>query len=361
MPGTDCLKCRRGTVDFDLQVASNPVHYAHVVDRRSVDHPPLAKRSDFFGELGKVVVGGAKAIGGLFLGDVFDKVDNALGGGELHKLYSTCSRYSSISVIGKVVDKVGDLTEVDLRNSGALNTISFKENVPIFNTTIECNAGPVGFTGTVGVNVDVDAQANVGFAIAIRGTIIPPGIRDFVSAAVMSGRVVGSFNIDALLEGEIDTGEINLAEIGIPGLFFPGVFSLGPIAAVAARGVASVSMDMSLQVPFIWDFPTLSMVFPPNKGPSNGDASEDKNTASMQMNFRPGTLDGSIEIHLIPKVSFGFDLLNGFASAEIFLAVDTDGRLDLDATIQPDFAMDGCATLSVGVDVNVGGTCKSPV
>ena len=120
-------------------------------------------------------------------------------------------------------------------------------------------------------------------------------------------------------------------------------------------------MDMSMQIPFTWDFPEIDMVIPTSKGNGFGDATQSNNTANLQMNFRQGSLNSSLEIHVIPKLQFGIDVLDGFVSAELFLALDTDGRLDLNATIQPDFAMDGCTTLSAGFNVNVGGTSESPV
>jgi hypothetical protein len=267
----------------------------------------------------------------------------------------------SVLVVNKVGDTAKKIDHVNINPSGALNTITIQKNIPILKTDLTCSGRPVGFTANVDINVDTDIQANVGYAFLLNGTIIPPKIDDVALAAVMSGKAHAIFNIDALLSGKLDTGELKLFELGIPGLSFPGILNLGPLIALGARGIGDLDIAMSMKVPVRWDFPQFDVVIPPSKGKAFGDAAHSNNTANLEMHFNQGNLTGSVEIHLIPKLEFGIDALNGLASALVFLAADADGRVDLNATVDSDFSMDGCTSGSVGINVNAGGRCKSPV
>ncbi|KAJ7725820.1 hypothetical protein B0H16DRAFT_1781669 [Mycena metata] len=214
--------------------------------------------------------------------------------------------------------------------NGALDTISVKDNFPLFDTSLSCNIGLFGFDATVNANVDLDAQMNVGFAILMNGTVVPPAIDKFGLAAAVSGYANGTINISALLSGDIDSGNIPVfkAVNRLPGLSLPGLFTLGPEAEIDVSAGAGFDVNADVAVPITWNFPLLDFVIPPTEGNATGDATQSDTSVDFSASFTPGTLNANAD--------------HGFAKAEVFVSADVDGSLDMNSTIADDFSMDGC-------------------
>ncbi|KAJ7713672.1 hypothetical protein B0H16DRAFT_1341201 [Mycena metata] len=243
---------------------------------------------------------------------------------------------------------------INIGQNGALDTISVKDNFPLFDTSLSCNIGLFGFDATVNANVDLDAQMNVGFAILMNGTVVPPAIDKFGLAAAVSGYANGTINISALLSGDIDSGNIPVFKAGLPGLSLPGLFTLGPEAEIDVSAGAGFDVNADVAVPITWNFPLLDFVIPPTEGNATGDATQSDTSVDFSASFTPGTLNANADVHVIPTLNFGIDALAGFAKAEVFVSADVDGSLDMNSTIADDFSMDGCVTMSTGINVNAG-------
>ncbi|KAJ7020071.1 hypothetical protein C8F04DRAFT_974823 [Mycena alexandri] len=229
-----------------------------------------------------------------------------------------------------------------------------KDNFPLFDSSLSCNVDLFGFDATVNANVDLDAQMNVGFAVLMNGTVVPPAIDKFGLAAAVSGYANGTINISALLSGDIDSGNIPVFKAGLPGLSLPGLFTLGPEAEINVAAGAGFDVNADVAIPITWNFPLLDFVIPPTEGNATGDATQSDTSADFSASFTPGTLNANADVHVIPSLNFGIDALAGFAKAEVFVSADVDGSLDMNSTIADDFSMDGCVTMSTGINVNAG-------
>ncbi|KAK6981070.1 hypothetical protein R3P38DRAFT_3465266 [Favolaschia claudopus] len=254
----------------------------------------------------------------------------------------------------KAGDIAGDANKVGIDQNGALDTIKVKDNFPLFDTSLSCSLGLADFTANVDTNVDLDSQMNIGFAILMNGTVVPPAIDDFGISAVVSGYAKGTININALLSGDIDSGNIPVFKAGIPGLSLPGIFTLGPQAAINVRAGAGITLNTAVAVPITWNFPLLEFVMPPQEGAAQGDAAESNTAVDFQASFAPGDLNADAEVHVIPSLNFGIDAIGGFAKAQVFIEADADGRVDMNSTIGTDLSMDGCVKMSTGINVNAG-------
>ncbi|KAK7044938.1 hypothetical protein R3P38DRAFT_3433318 [Favolaschia claudopus] len=250
--------------------------------------------------------------------------------------------------------KAKEATKIGINENKSLDTIKVKNNFPLFDTTLSCNFGLADFTATVNTNVDLDSQMNIGFALLMNGTVVPPAIDDFGLSAVVSGYAKGTINIDALLSGDIDSGNIPVFKAGIPGLSLPGLLTLGPEAVINVQASAGITLNTAVAVPITWNFPLLEFVMPPSAGAASGNAAESNTAVDFQASFAPGDLNADAEVHVIPSLNFGIDAIGGFAKAQIFIEADADGTVDMQSTIGEDLSMDGCVTLTTGINVNAG-------
>lgn len=92
-------------------------------------------------------------------------------------------------------------------------------------------------------------------------------------------------------------------------------------------------------------------------------------SSALKLSLEPGvSADGSVEAHLIPGLEFGFDVLGGLASANVFLRVDGSAKLGVaaqaNAVITPGSPVagsaGGCVNLDAGIAVVAGAEGSIP-
>ncbi|KAJ6465346.1 hypothetical protein C8R45DRAFT_839796 [Mycena sanguinolenta] len=342
------ISANRGTVKLELKASNKPTTNSQIVSTRSLQHAlrglPIERRFGFGGKSPHQIP--------RLLSDHLTPPE------QLQTRLETLSTVRRTQP-ERLQTQLGTLcvtgaNDVNLGQNGSLDTISVKDNFPLFDTSLSCDIGLFGFDATVSADVDLDAQMNVGFAFLMNGTVVPPAIDDFGLAAAVSGYAKGTINIRSLLSGDIDSGNIPVFKAGIPGLSLPGLFTLGPEAEINVRAGAGFDVNADIAVPITWNFPLLDFVIPPTAGNASGDATESNTSADFGASFTPGDLNADAEVHIIPSLNFGIDALAGFAKAEVFISADADGSIDMNSTIAEDFSMDGCVTMSTGINVQAG-------
>ncbi|KAJ7700960.1 hypothetical protein B0H16DRAFT_1834348 [Mycena metata] len=361
----------RGTVKLELKASNTAATHSQIVSTRNLKHAlrslPLHRRFGL-GDIGSAIAGAAGAV---VDGAKNATADAAAAAGAVVDGAKNATADAAAAAAGAVVDgaknatadaagavgnataaaagAIGDAAKnatadaaaaagaannINIGQNGALDTISVKDNFPLFDTSLSCNIGLFGFDATVNANVDLDAQMNVGFAILMNGTVVPPAIDKFgLAAAVWKHPRVQS-----------------------RAAWFKSSWSIyaGPEAEIDVSAGAGLDVNADVAVPITWNFPLLDFVIPPTEGNATGDATQSDTSVDFSASFTPGTLNANADVHVIPTLNFGIDALAGFAKAEVFVSADVDGSLDMNSTIADDFSMDGCVTMSTGINVNAG-------
>ncbi|KZV98092.1 hypothetical protein EXIGLDRAFT_746750 [Exidia glandulosa HHB12029] len=228
-------------------------------------------------------------------------------------------------------------------------------NMSIFTTSVGCTFGRTSFDAQIGVNAEFDATLNAGYALKMSGKF-PWDIAEFAFAGVLSGSLKAAFDIDMFLNGDMSLDPVQVANLGIiPGLSYPPFFTAGPLIALEFHTEVAIDTQLNARIPFTWEFERLDFVFPPKLAqPQNGAASASHSTASFELSMAPGATSASIGLHMLPKLEFGLDILNGHFGADVYVGVDVDATYSANGTIHEDFSVDGCQEISVGASVLAG-------
>ncbi|KZT37853.1 hypothetical protein SISSUDRAFT_817483 [Sistotremastrum suecicum HHB10207 ss-3] len=230
--------------------------------------------------------------------------------------------------VNTAVHAAENATAFNKTETDNLKPISIQKNFPIINKDLEC--GPV--TGTISLDVDTDVKAQVAFGYVITGTAIPPKLDEFMVMATLNGNVTNTFNVNLGLQGNFDTGSRQLIQTGLPGLSIPGIVTIGPIFSINAELSANFDLEAQMVINTEFDLPNINLVFPPDQGKNSGTestASGGKQPLKVSLGSGSGTLNGNIDAHLIPRVDFGVEILEGLAKATV-----NHTRLDTSITRQ---------------------------
>ncbi|KAF8488680.1 hypothetical protein JB92DRAFT_3148213 [Gautieria morchelliformis] len=254
--------------------------------------------------------------------------------GEFHR-----RRFASLTVnnaVSAVPSAAGSANTINQSlNSGKFTPVSFSQDVTLFDQSISCSSGDVSGSASLKIDVNGTAQATVEFGVTVVGTIVPPQISDFSVNASLGGSTSATFNVDATADGVFDTGSVSLFKSGLPGLSIPNVITLGPQFSINGQVTIDLKAEAKLAIEAAWDFPSLNLVFPQEKGASTGSATVGETNNPLQLSADPSVdVSGTVTAHIIPRVDFGVDLFSGTGQASVFIDADVSASLNLDVTAQ---------------------------
>ncbi|KAL5478595.1 hypothetical protein ACEPAI_2779 [Sanghuangporus weigelae] len=236
-----------------------------------------------------------------------------------------------------------------------LPSLNIDQSFNIFNTTLSCSVNEEAKL-SVDVNAKLNEEVTIGTVLA--GSLIPPKLKEFDLFSDVSADLEGGLSIDANIAGQIDTGKIPLFTVGLPGLSIPGIFSLGPSFEIDSQALATIDLDVTMDVDLAYSFSDLQLFFSPsdNHPFSAVVVSQD---APLKLSASPNVeSNATLEAQLIPTLKFGLEVLG--TNASIFLDLDAFAALDLGlvtgaaASVDSTGATNASAQVGGCVDVNGG-------
>ncbi|KAG8757455.1 hypothetical protein FRC14_002019, partial [Serendipita sp. 396] len=256
---------------------------------------------------------------------------------------------SATGAVEAFVHSLDDATSFNETISRTLNVIDVDQLFPVFSASVDCpGQGPIPAIQTsVSVTAAVKAklQADVGFIVT--GSIVPPQIDDLAFTSLLHGNIGASFRVKAGAKGTFDTGLIPLVEAGLPGLSFPGILSIGPKLSLNAQGKASLGVIANVTISSSLDLPEVNLIFPPSQGQSVAQVVPGSTPVQVDVGGSV-ELKGRAELHIVPRLEIGVEILSGAAETTVFLNVDNSAGVDF--------------TLSAGAELTpVSGTLEQPV
>ncbi|EJD01946.1 uncharacterized protein FOMMEDRAFT_108994 [Fomitiporia mediterranea MF3/22] len=243
-----------------------------------------------------------------------------------------------------------------------LSPINIDNKFNIFNTTLPCSAGE---QARLSVDVDAKVNAQVTIGVVLAGSLTS-GVTEFGLFADVSAVLDGGLSIDANIAGEFDSGKIKLFTSEFYPFNIPSLIYVGPTFDIDAEAKANIDLDVDMSVDLAYEVSDLRLFFPPSDGKTSSATIAPKDTP-LKLSASPEVQsNATLEVHLIPSLNFGINVLDGLGSATIFLDIDTFAELDLGlvagGTASADTASAigasaqarGCVDLNGGVSVNAG-------
>ncbi|KAJ8689947.1 hypothetical protein PTI98_012799 [Pleurotus ostreatus] len=198
----------------------------------------------------------------------------------------------------------------------------------IFKKELECNK--VKLYVKAEVDFDFDGQGTL--TVSGSGQLTPkPSFSSFQGLISIKGKFAGSVDITGGLEGTIaDTGEKTLITKNILGLHIPGIVDVGPRVSLLASFGAKVGLVIGAKLEINYDIQKAELVWPPsNSKKSIAEFRSGNNEVKLTANPNVAAVKGSIEVHVIPKISFGISAFSDKTSHAVFFRMDGKGELTL--------------------------------
>ncbi|PVF92576.1 hypothetical protein CPB86DRAFT_841263 [Serendipita vermifera] len=208
---------------------------------------------------------------------------------------------------------------------------------PVVDAKVSCpqNGDVPAFDAAIKVDADVNVKASVTVGFIIAGTIIPPKITKAAFTSALDGGVQAAFNVQANAQGSFSTGLLPLYTSGLAGMSIPGILDIGPTFSINGQGNGKLGVAANAVVKANYNFPGLSMVYPPEEGNSNAQASQGDGQNPLVLSIGgSASLTGTVQAHIIPRVDLGVSVLSGIASASVFLQLDGYGSLDMSLSVE---------------------------
>ncbi|KAG8835103.1 hypothetical protein FRC17_005224 [Serendipita sp. 399] len=298
------------------------------------------------------------------VGDTLQDVGDTIQDGVEHAVDTVHDGLGQVgNTIGQVVDSttgavesfvhsLDDATSFNETISKNLNVLDVDQTFPVFTASANCPAqGPIPAIQTsIAVTAAVKAKLDAEVGFIVIGSVVPPQIDDLAFTSLLHGNIAASFSVKAGVKGTFDTGLIPLVEAGLPGLSFPGfqsILNVGPKISLNAQGKASLGVTANVTISSSLDLPQVNLVFPPSQGQSIAQAAPGSTPVQVDVGGS-AELKGRAELHLVPRLEIGVEILSGAAETTVFLNVDNSAAIEF--------------TLSAGAEFTpVAGTIEQPV
>jgi len=233
------------------------------------------------------------------------------------------------NAINKVEETAEDLNNVDVNKTLSV-PLNFDKSANLASANLDCQPLP---PISLSADVKVGAHGAVTLGVVVAGTIIPINVDTFTLSAGLNADLTGDLKLKATSSGSLfDSGDVQLFSAGLPGLDIPDIFSLGPTFTVTGRAKVNMAAEVDLDVGINYQARNVVFAFPPNKDlPSTGDAgpADSPLTLSVSPEIK---INGDLTAHITPALTFGVNVLNGKAEADIFINLDTSASLAVNAT-----------------------------
>ncbi|KIM33069.1 hypothetical protein M408DRAFT_326729 [Serendipita vermifera MAFF 305830] len=311
---------------------------------------------DTLQDFGNSVVDGAQ--------DAVGAVENGLGsaGDSIGQIIDTTT-----GAVKDFVESLDDRTSFNESTSNSFTALDIDQSFPVLSASLACpgNGTRPAFDASIAVTAAVKAKIDADVGFIVTGSIVPPQINDLAFTSNLRGNVVAAFDVKASAQGTFDTGLIPLLKTGLPGLSFPGILTVGPSISLNAQGKATLGITADIKVSSTFDLPQVNLVFPPSQGQSAAQVIP----GSTPIKVDVGTsveLKGRAEVHIIPRLDIGVEILNGAAKTTVFLNVDGSAGVDFSLSAGADFTpVSGTNELPVvelkDVETKFGGTVGADV
>ncbi|KAJ7058970.1 hypothetical protein C8F01DRAFT_1147659 [Mycena amicta] len=278
---------------------------------------------------------------------------------------------SVISVLQQAYNEFNSFNESTMQK---LKEVNFKKTFPLFSEKISCPAvGKIpAFAASVSGSVDACIVANVTLTASAVGTLLPANFTKFGLVVGLDANLEGTLKLSGSASATVDSGLIDLFTLGIPGLDFPGILTIGPSFKVQGQVTGTLDVGVDLSVDLSYCISGAKLFYPPSAFNTNS-GKFTPNNSPLNFSVTPDvSSNAKIEAHIIPGLDFGITAINGLASANVFVDVDTSSTLALsldgDANVSGGSSsstsgldvtnksaeLDGCVDIGAGLSINAG-------
>ncbi|KAF9451431.1 hypothetical protein P691DRAFT_773101 [Macrolepiota fuliginosa MF-IS2] len=234
-----------------------------------------------------------------------------------------------------IEDAFGDFNTFNLSDSTDITAVSVDKTYNLFNYGLSCPAGNGWPAYSASAKADLRATTNAVATIGVAavGTIVPPDLTEFGMFTALNADLNGQFTLVASASGTADTGIKTLYSVGLPGLDWPGILTLGPTFKINGQALATVDVDVNLNVDLAYTLTNAKLFFPKSSTLSSG-VGVSPGSSALALSVNPSLASRTyVEAHIQPRIEVGIDAIAGAATATVFLNVDAhaDATLSLDA------------------------------
>ncbi|KAL0960596.1 hypothetical protein HGRIS_005629 [Hohenbuehelia grisea] len=215
-------------------------------------------------------------------------------------------------------------------------SLPIDKKIPLINGDVEC--GPIKASGDININLEGDLLIRVSSKRPLdvaKRTLVPRDAEFTSVTTIVTGEIGATLDINANIAAEWDSDEQQLLSVAIPALDL-GVFAIGPMLQLRARVVAKLNIDANAQFGVRYNMKNVQVTLPPKPGQSIFEVESIQKPLTLSAGGSVHS-EGSIELHIIPRVAIGITMAANRVHSDVFVDVDLLARatltVDMDAQV----------------------------